>query len=157
VEPIVSPLAPGLYYTSKNNTIINGLEGDGVTIVTEGKIHMNGTIDINASGNTWDSSGLSIFSNHNASDFDPVMYPNPLDAPCPSSIDDAIVWSSSSATWGGIQYAPHGAVNMSAAASDSSFNGSIIAYDVKLAGSSIKVVAHTDPDNTQLSRLELSK
>ncbi|MDF1597491.1 MAG: hypothetical protein P1T08_15540 [Acidimicrobiia bacterium] len=45
----------------------------------------------------------------------------------------AIKWSGADHDWSGVQYAPNGAVDMSAA-NNSSFNGSILAYNMALKG-----------------------
>jgi hypothetical protein len=47
--------------------------------------------------------------------------------------------------WGGIQYAPFGNIDMSGA-DNSTFDGSIIAYNIKLSGSEINITYNEDFD-----------
>ncbi len=130
-------LASGLYYVD-GNVSLNRVAGEHVTIVATGQISLTGTNTVNTivdpndpDYGPYDASGLALFS----------TYRNAT-ASCNR---DAITWSGSNHVWSGIQYAPFGNIDMSGA-DNSTFDGSIIAYNIKLSGSAINITYNEDFD-----------
>ncbi len=130
-------LASGLYYVD-GNVSLNRVSGEHVTIVATGQISLTGTNTVNTIVDSsdpnygpYDPSGLALFS----------TYRNAT-ASCNR---DAITWSGSNHVWSGIQYAPFGNIDMSGA-DNSTFDGSIIAYNIKLSGSAINITYNDDFD-----------
>lgn len=133
-------LAAGLYYVAGNLRMHN-VTGEGVTIVATGSIDITGTTAVNTTTDPWDPFGLSLFSNYKASTG-------------PACNTNAIKWSASNSTWGGIQYAPNGAIDMSAA-SNNVYDGSLLAYTVNLSGSDISFTSTASASGTTRVVLEL--
>jgi hypothetical protein len=119
---------PALYYVDGDVTL-HSMNMSGVTIVATGKIQLVGDDQVLTApynyGQPFPSQvqdrALSLFSNT-----DPLAS-NKCNV-------DAITWSGSNHTWSGVQFAPNGAIDMQTA-SNVSVNGSIIGFNIKLAGS----------------------
>ena len=143
-------LASGLYYVDGDVDIRQNVLGEHITIVATGQIQVRGngnmvnTIadDSNPLYGPYDPTGLALFS----------TYRNALE----SCNRDAIKWSGSAHVWGGIQYAPFGNVDMSGA-SNVSFNGSIIAYNINLSGSDMTISYNDDFEGTPSTIINLEE
>lgn len=143
-------LASGLYYVDGDVDIRQNVVGEHVTIVATGQIQIrgNGNLVNTITDATdplygpYDPTGLALFS----------TYRNGV-ASCNR---DAIKWSGSSHDWGGIQYAPYGNVDMSGA-SNVSFNGSIIAYNINLSGSDMTISYNDDFEGTPFTIINLEE
>jgi hypothetical protein len=133
---------PGGLYFVDGRLSMNDVTGEGVTIVATGTIDLTGTNEINRTDPPWDPDGLGLFSNRNA----PTGACNPW----------VIRWSGSDHRWGGIQYAPYGLIQMSGA-SNSSFQGSIVAYRVDLSGANISITKSPLPDPYHIVTLDLEE
>ena len=143
-------LASGLYYVDGDVDIRQNVVGEHVTIVATGQIQVRGngnrvntiTDELDPLYGPYDPSGLALFS----------TYRNGV-ASCNR---DAIKWSGSAHEWGGIQYAPFGNVDMSGA-SNVSFNGSIIAYNINLSGSDMTISYNDDFEGTPSTVINLEE
>jgi hypothetical protein len=131
----------GLHFVDGDVKILPGsVSGERVTIVATGQIEIQGTLKLNATSGPWELDGLGMFTPYDG--FPPSCTPSRT----------AIKWSTSDNEWGGVQYAPNGAVDMSAA-SNSTFSGSIIAYQVGLSGSTIQITK--SPLNSSVAEVVL--
>ncbi len=121
-------IADGLYF-SEGDLDLGGISGTGVggelyaTFVARGQIHVTGPA--NTLTGPWDTTGLSLFSIYN-------------EAQGPKCNVNSIIWSGSSHSWNGVQFAPLGGISMSSA-SNTTFNGSIIGYTVNLPGADTQI------------------
>lgn len=137
---LTGPLADGIYFVDGDLTL-NSMTINLGTFVATGQINLTGSA--NVLNSPYDSTGLGLYSDH------------PGVPDCVGG-DIAIQWSSANNVWAGVQYAPNGRVVMSSA-DGSSFNGSIIAFRVDLAGSDITIIyddTYTGIEVTSLRLLE---
>ncbi len=111
-------VSDGLYFVD-GDLDLAAIQADKATFVATGQISLIG--NANTLNQPYMSNGLGLFSNY-------------LQGGTDKCNEIAIKWAGSDHTWSGVQYAPNGAVDMSAA-DNSSFNGSILAYNMTLAGS----------------------
>lgn len=138
----------GIYYTDDDISLTNATAAPGVqvTFVAHGQISVQGSGDFTAFEpltGTGTDPGLLMFSNY----LDPA-------AGGPTCTGNAIQWSVSSGTWTGVIYAPNGAARQSSA-SNSSLNGSIIAYTVDLSGADFSITWLDNPGETPDYEVEL--
>lgn len=113
----------GLYFV-EGDLELSAVQASKATFVATGQISLIG--NVNTLSEPYMANGLGIFSDY-------------LQAGSDKCNETAIKWAGSDNDWSGVQYAPNGAVDMSAA-DNSSFNGSILAYNMTLAGSSFNLV-----------------
>jgi hypothetical protein len=111
-------VADGLYFID-GDLELGAIQASSATFVATGQISLIG--NANTLLAPYMTNGLALFSNY-------------LDGGSDKCNETAIKWAGSDHTWSGVQYAPNGAVDMSAA-DNSSFNGSILAYNMALSGS----------------------
>lgn len=139
-------LSRGLYFVDGNVSLKNVI-GEGVTIVATGQITLVGQNLVNTdpgdpSKVPWDPTGLSLFSTYQGA--------------VESCNRNAIKWSGSSHVWGGIQYAPFGNIDMSGA-DNSTFQGSIIAYNINLSGAAMSISYNDDFEGTPSTIINLEE
>ena len=142
------PITPGVYYID-GDIDVHDMTGEHVTIVATGQITLTGTNTVNTISDPsdplygpYDPTGLALFSTHE----------NGTEA-CNRN---AIKWSGPSHAWGGIQFAPFGNVDMSGA-TNSTFDGSIIAYNINLSGAGINVSYNDDFEGTPTTVINLEE
>lgn len=133
-------LADGIYFVDGDLTL-SAITVNSGTFVATGLIKLQGTA--NTVTSPYDSTGLGLFSD------------NPGVPDCTGS-DLAIQWSGSSHVWSGAQFAPNGRIDMSGA-SNSSVNGSIIAYRIDLSGSTISITYDNTFTGVEVTSLRLEK
>lgn len=138
----------GIYYTDDDISLNNATAAPGVrvTFVAHGQISVQGSGDFTAYEpltGTGTDPGLLMFSNY----LDPA-------SGGPTCTGNAIQWGVSSGTWTGVIYAPNGAARQSSA-SNSSLNGSIIAYTVDLSGADFSITWLDNPGETPDYEVEL--
>ncbi|MDH5422718.1 MAG: pilus assembly protein TadG-related protein [Acidimicrobiia bacterium] len=134
------PLADGIYF-AEGDLVLQAFSANAATFVATGQIEIKGVANVLTS--PFDSTGLGVFS-----DFPGV--------PKCTGLDLAINWSGSSHTWSGAQYAPNGLIDMSGA-SNSSVNGSIIAYRIDLSGANIAITYDNSFTGVPVTSLRLEK
>ena len=113
----------GLYFVD-GDLDLSAVQATKATFVATGQISLIGSV--NTLDEPYLDNGLGIFSNY-------------LEGGSDKCNETAIKWAGSDNNWSGVQYAPNGAIDMSAA-DNSSFNGSILAYNMTLAGSEFNIV-----------------
>ncbi len=133
-------LADGIYFVNGKLTLSAVTVNSG-TFVATGVIKLQGVA--NTVTSPYDSTGLGLFSD------------NPGVPDCTGG-DLAIQWSGSSHVWSGAQYAPNGRIDMSGA-SNSSVNGSIIAYRIDLSGSGVTITYDDSFTGVEVTSLRLEK
>jgi hypothetical protein len=127
----------GVYYASDDIDLkqVSMAAGVKATFVTEGPIKLTGESDFSGFdpviGGANDP-GVLFFSNYLAPTAGPTCTGNAIDI------------STSSVTWTGVIYAPHGAVTPSFS-SATSLNGSIFAYTVNVSGSDFDISWQDNP------------
>lgn len=123
-------LQDGLYYTTGNiNINTSNLIGNNITLVAEGTITITGA-----------SNDLLPF-------MDDLLLFTPLEYSTSSNVCNTavITIAGSSASWGGIIYAPNGLVEMSGSQSENAeYWGSILANTIRLSGAQMNINA--DPE-----------
>ena len=115
-------IADGLYFVD-GDLELSAIDAGSATFVATGEISLIG--NANTLDSPYMTNGLSLFSNY-------------LQGGSDKCNEKAIKWAGADHSWSGVQYAPNGAVDMSAA-NNSSFNGSILAYNMTLAGSAFNL------------------
>lgn len=110
-------LLDGLYF-AEGDLDLDAITVGSATFVARGQIFLNGVA--NTLTSPYVSNGLGLFSNYLVGGTDKCN-------------EIAIKWAGADHDWSGVQYAPNGAVDMSAA-NNSSFKGSILAYNMALKG-----------------------
>lgn len=138
----------GIYYTDGDISLNGATTAPGVqvTFVADGQISVQGSGDFTAYEpltGTGTDPGLLMFSNH--------LTPS---SGGPTCSGNAVQWSVSNGTWTGVIYAPNGAARQSSA-SNSSLNGSIIAYTVGLSGADFSITWLDNPGETPDYEVEL--
>lgn len=133
-------LADGIYFVNGKLTL-GSITATSATFVATGVIKLQGTANTVLS--PFDTTGLGLFSN------------SPGVPDCTGG-DIAIQWSGSLHQWSGAQYAPNGRIDMSGA-SNSSMNGSIIAYRIDLSGSGVSIVYDDSFTGIEVTALRLEK
>lgn len=134
------PLADGIYFV-EGNLVLQAFSANAATFVATGQIEVKGNSNVLTS--PYDSTGLGLFSN----------FPG---VPKCTGLDLAIKWSGANHVWSGAQYAPNGLINMSAA-SNSSVNGSIIAYRIDLSGAGVSITYDNTFTGVEVTALRLEK
>jgi hypothetical protein len=117
----------GLYYVTGNAKLSSSNISGNFTIVADGKIDVSGSNQ----NYTPYSDGLLFFSNKSYSK---------AGKQCNSAV---IKVAGSTSVWAGVIYAPHGLIEMSGS-SNSTVNGSLIGYSVKLNGSKLSIIYSSD-------------
>lgn len=141
-------IVPGVYFVD-GDIDLHDVTGEHVTIVATGQIKMTGTnmvntisVDTDPLYGPYDPSGLALFS----------TFQNAME----SCNRNAVKWSGSSHIWGGIQYAPFGNIDMSGA-DNSTFEGSIIAFNINLSGSAMNISYNDDFEGTPSTVINLEE
>jgi hypothetical protein len=129
-------IIPGIYYTSGAPRLPD-LSGDAVMFVAQGEITASGGTDLDAYDDTTLANDIVLFSNAGGE----------------SCGNRAIRISGSDIAWTGVLYAPHGQVDLSGARG-STFDGSIVAWEIDFSGSDLTVIS-SGSDDTQQPVFEL--